>query len=164
LFVCFGRGATTIWEGGNHTPLLLTGLLAGPNWWSIEALGKRVARYHAPLSPRACRGSIRPLSWQKWSRGEVETRLANLPPCLIGMQACVGAHRLGRKRQLRRRYVLAFSRSSPRRRRERDFCRRRLARRKRLRDDISAQRPEIGDHHAREMAAKAAFVLAALNI
>ena len=24
-------------------------------------------------------------------------------------------------------------------------------------DDISAQRPEIGDHHAREMAAKAAF-------
>jgi hypothetical protein len=28
-------------------------------------------------------------------------------------------------------------------RQERDFCRRRLARRKRLRDDISAQRPEI---------------------
>jgi hypothetical protein len=40
---------------------------------------------------------------------------------------------------------------------ERDFCRRRLARRKRLRDDISAPRPEIGDHHAREMAAKTAF-------
>ena len=49
-------------------------------------------------------------------------------------------------------------------RQERDFCRRRLARRKRLRDDISAQRPEIGDHHAREMAAKAPFVLAGLNI
>jgi hypothetical protein len=29
---------------------------------------------------------------QKWSRGQVETRLANLPPCLIGMEACVGAH------------------------------------------------------------------------
>jgi hypothetical protein len=28
---------------------------------------------------------------QKWSRGQVETRLANLPPCLIGMEACVGA-------------------------------------------------------------------------
>jgi hypothetical protein len=27
---------------------------------------------------------------QKWSRGQVETRLANLPPCLIGMEACVG--------------------------------------------------------------------------
>jgi transposase len=26
---------------------------------------------------------------QKWSRGEIEARLANLPPCLIGMEACV---------------------------------------------------------------------------
>jgi transposase len=34
---------------------------------------------------------------QKWSRGQVETRLANLPPCLIGMEACVGAHHLSRK-------------------------------------------------------------------
>ena len=48
-------------------------------------------------------------------------------------------------------------------RQERDFCRRRLARRKRLRDDISAQRPEIGDHHAREKAAKEAFSLADLD-
>ena len=29
---------------------------------------------------------------QKWSRGQVEARLANMPPCLIGMEACVGAH------------------------------------------------------------------------
>ena len=28
---------------------------------------------------------------QKWSRGQVEARFANLPPCLIGMEACVGA-------------------------------------------------------------------------
>src|ERR1700740_203862 len=34
---------------------------------------------------------------QKWSRGQIEARLANLPPCLIGMEACVGAHHLGRK-------------------------------------------------------------------
>src|SRR5262249_12526296 len=34
---------------------------------------------------------------QKWSRGQVEPRLANLPPCLIGMEACVGAHHLSRK-------------------------------------------------------------------
>ena len=27
---------------------------------------------------------------QKWLRGQVEARLANLPPCLIGMEACVG--------------------------------------------------------------------------
>jgi transposase len=36
---------------------------------------------------------------QKWSRGQVESRLANLPPCLIGMEACVGAHHLSRKLQ-----------------------------------------------------------------
>jgi transposase len=34
---------------------------------------------------------------QKWSRGQVEARFANLPPCLIGMEACVGAHHLSHK-------------------------------------------------------------------
>ena len=34
---------------------------------------------------------------QKWSRGQIEARLANVPPCLIGMEACVGAHHLSRK-------------------------------------------------------------------
>jgi transposase len=34
---------------------------------------------------------------QKWSRGQVEARFANLPPCLVGMEACVGAHHLSRK-------------------------------------------------------------------
>jgi transposase len=33
---------------------------------------------------------------QKWSRGQVEARFANMPPCLIGMEA-VGAHHLSRK-------------------------------------------------------------------
>src|ERR1700742_1377740 len=33
---------------------------------------------------------------QKWSRGKVEAGLANLPPCRIGMEACVGAHHLSR--------------------------------------------------------------------
>jgi hypothetical protein len=36
---------------------------------------------------------------QKLSRGQVEARLANLPPCLIGMEACTGAHHLSRKLQ-----------------------------------------------------------------
>ena len=31
---------------------------------------------------------------QKWSRGQVEARFANMPRCLIGMEACVGAHHL----------------------------------------------------------------------
>ena len=34
---------------------------------------------------------------QKWSRGQVETRFANMSACLIGMEACVGAHHLSRK-------------------------------------------------------------------
>ena len=34
---------------------------------------------------------------QKWSRGQVEARFANMSPCLIGMEACVGAHYLSRR-------------------------------------------------------------------
>ena len=37
---------------------------------------------------------------QRWSRGQVEARLANLPPCRIGMEACVGAHHLSRRLQM----------------------------------------------------------------
>jgi hypothetical protein len=37
---------------------------------------------------------------QKWSRGQVETRLASLPPSMVGMEACVGAHHLIRKLQM----------------------------------------------------------------
>jgi transposase len=36
---------------------------------------------------------------QRWSRSQVEVRFANMPPCLIGMEACVGAHHLSRKLQ-----------------------------------------------------------------
>ena len=34
---------------------------------------------------------------QKWSRGQLERRFANMPPCLVGTEACVGAHHLSRK-------------------------------------------------------------------
>ena len=52
----------------------------------------------------------------KLSRGQLEARLANLPPCLIGMEACVGAHHLSRKlkalghdpRLMPAKYVKAF--------------------------------------------------------
>ena len=43
-----------------------------------------------------CTQRWRPELRQKWSRGQVEARLANVPPCLIGMEACVGAHHLSR--------------------------------------------------------------------
>ena len=53
---------------------------------------------------------------QKLSRGRVAVRLANLPPCLIGMEACVGAHHLSRQllglghdvRMMPARYVKPF--------------------------------------------------------
>ena len=41
------------------------------------------------------RGSI--VLRQKWAGGQIDARLANLPPCLVGMEACVGAHHLARK-------------------------------------------------------------------
>jgi transposase len=34
---------------------------------------------------------------RKFSRGQLECFLANLPPCLIGMEACAGAHHLSRR-------------------------------------------------------------------
>jgi transposase len=34
---------------------------------------------------------------QKLSRGQLERRFVNMPPCLIGMEACAGAHHLGRQ-------------------------------------------------------------------
>ena len=37
---------------------------------------------------------------QKWSRDQLEARLANLPPCLVGIEACVGAHHLSRRLQM----------------------------------------------------------------
>ena len=33
----------------------------------------------------------------KLSRSQLENRLANMPPCLVGMEACVGAHHLSRQ-------------------------------------------------------------------
>lgn len=34
---------------------------------------------------------------QRWTRSQVAARFANMPPCLIGMEACVGAHHLSRQ-------------------------------------------------------------------
>jgi hypothetical protein len=47
---------------------------------------------------------------------------------------------------------------------ERDFYRRRLTRQKGHGGDVSAQRPEIRDHRAREIAAKTAFLLASYQL
>ena len=41
------------------------------------------------------RGAI--VSQLKLSRAQIERRLANVPPCLIGMEACSGSHHIGRR-------------------------------------------------------------------
>ena len=77
------RGAQTT----NHDPataqtaIAVIGIDIGKNSFHIVGLDQR--------------GTI--VLRQKWSRGQVEARLANMPPCLIGTEACVGAHHLSRK-------------------------------------------------------------------
>ena len=61
----------------------------------IAVIGIDVGKNSFHLVGQDRRGRI--VLRQKWSRGQVEARLANLPPCLIGMEACVGAHHLSRK-------------------------------------------------------------------
>src|SRR6266852_6032470 len=84
-----------------NTAIAVIGIDIGKNSFHVVGLDKR--------------GAI--VLRQKWSRGQVETRLANMPPCLIGMEACVGAHHLSRKLQahghdarlMRAKYVSAYS-------------------------------------------------------
>jgi transposase len=62
---------------------------------AIAVIGIDIGKNSFHLVGHDQRGAI--VLRQKWSRGRVETRLANLPACLIGMEACVGAHHLSRK-------------------------------------------------------------------
>ncbi len=64
-----------------NNPVAVIGIDIGKNSFHIVGLDSR--------------GAI--VLRQKWSRGQVEARLANMPSCLIGMGACVGAHHLSRK-------------------------------------------------------------------
>src|SRR5207247_9961660 len=59
---------------------------------SPAAIGIDIGKNSFHIVGQNKRGAI--VLRQKWSRGQVEARLANLPPCRIGMEACVGAHHL----------------------------------------------------------------------
>ena len=65
----------------SNTSIVVVGIDIGKNSFHVVGLDQR--------------GAI--VLRQKWSRGQVEARLANMPPCLIGMEACVGAHHLSRR-------------------------------------------------------------------
>ena len=64
---------------------------------SLAAIGIDIGKNSFHVVGLARSGAI--VLRQKWLRGQVEARLANMPPCLIGMEACVGAHHLSRKLQ-----------------------------------------------------------------
>jgi transposase len=86
-----------------QTAIAVVGIGIGKNSFHIVALDNR--------------GAI--VLRQKWSRNQVEARFANMPPCLIGMEACVGAHHLSRKlkalghdaRLMPAKYVRRYSKS-----------------------------------------------------
>src|SRR5436190_24371379 len=61
----------------------------------IAVIGIDIGKNSFHVVGHDARGAI--VLRQKWSRGQVEARLANIPTCLIGMEACVGAHHLSRK-------------------------------------------------------------------
>ena len=62
---------------------------------AIAVIGIDIGKYSFHIVGLDKRGAI--VLRQKWSRSQVEARLANMPSCLIGMEACVGAHHLSRR-------------------------------------------------------------------
>jgi transposase len=62
---------------------------------AIAVIGIDIGKNSFHVVGHNARGAI--VLRQMWSRGQVEARLANIAPCLIGMEACVGAHHLSRK-------------------------------------------------------------------
>jgi transposase len=81
---------------------------------TIAVLGIDIGKNTFHLIGLSKRGVI--VLRQKLSRGQLEAKLANLPPCLVGMEACVGAHHLSRRlkalghdaRLMPAKYVKAF--------------------------------------------------------
>jgi transposase len=63
--------------------------------YQVAILGIDIGKNSLHLIGLDARGAI--VLRQKLSRGQVEARLANMPACLIGMEACVGAHHLSRQ-------------------------------------------------------------------
>jgi len=64
-----------------HSTITTVGIDIGKNTFHVVGLDRR--------------GAI--VSQLKLSRGQIERRLANVPRCLIGMEACSGSHYIGRR-------------------------------------------------------------------
>jgi transposase len=75
---------STTMSNKSNSPVATMGIDIGKNAFHVVGLDRR--------------GAI--VLRQRWSRGQVQARLANMPPCLIGTEACVGAHHLSGGLQL----------------------------------------------------------------
>jgi transposase len=64
---------------------------------AIATLGIDLGKNSFHLVGQDQRGAI--VLRLKLSRSQLTQRLANIPPCLIGMEACAGAHHIGRQLQ-----------------------------------------------------------------
>src|SRR5262245_32666817 len=62
---------------------------------TVAVLGIDIGKNTFHLVGLNARGAI--ILRRKLSRGQLEARLADLPTCLSGMEACVGAHHLSRR-------------------------------------------------------------------
>jgi len=69
--------------------------MLAPTQIAVSVIGIDIGKNSFHIVGLDQRGAI--VLRQKWSRGQVDVRLTNMPPCLIGMEACVGAHHLSRK-------------------------------------------------------------------
>jgi transposase len=92
---CSGPDSTQSWPRGSEDK---EHAMSQKSSCAIAVIGIDIGKNSFHIVGHDQRGAI--VLRQKWSRGQVEARLANLPPCLIGMEACVGAHHLSRKLQL----------------------------------------------------------------
>jgi len=62
---------------------------------TITTIGIDLGQHTFHLIDLDRRGAI--VSQLKLSRAQIERRLANVPPCLIGMEACSGSHHIGNR-------------------------------------------------------------------
>jgi len=69
--------------------------IAKPKPAAVATLGVDIGKNTFHLVGLDKRGAI--VLRERLSRAQVEVRLANTAPCLVGMEACVGAHHLGRR-------------------------------------------------------------------
>jgi transposase len=64
---------------------------------AVATLGVDIGKNTFHLVGLDKRGAI--VLRERLSRAQLEVRLANMAPCLVGMEACVGSHHLGRRLQ-----------------------------------------------------------------